>query len=357
LSSVIINNELYLANKNAKVVTVAVINYNGAPIVGLCLESILKCSYPNLRVIVIDNASTDSSLNILEKIAKKDSRVKIIKNKKNIQYAKACNLALITSNSEYVAILNSDTVVEPNWLEPIIELFQKDRSVCVCQPKIRIFRYNNDKIIKTRILDSAGVFLSRIGFLVARGNQEVDMGQYNTLSEVFSVKGAAMVLDRYKVLKIGGFDEDFIAWNEEADLCWRVWLSGYKVAYVPASLVYHFGSFSYKSGGLEARRSWLRLGVKNYIAMWMKNLQLKSVSVMISGIIILLIGSLLMLFKDRGSGIAMFSGIVDIFRDMKKILSKRSIIQKNRKISDNEIFQRFATTKNLREFIVALKKL
>ncbi len=216
---------------------VAILNWNGAELLRRFLPSVLQHSR-EARVYVIDNASTDSSVEVLKN---EFPEVVIIQNDGNYGYAGGYNQGLKSIPEEYVVLLNSDVEVNENWLQPLVKRLNDQPELGALQPKIldlkrpEYFEYAG----------AAGGWLDNLGYPFCRGRifdeLEKDQGQYNEYQELFWATGACMMVRQSAYSQAGGLDESLFAHMEEIDLCWRMHLRGFKVACEPASVVYHLG--------------------------------------------------------------------------------------------------------------------
>lgn len=247
-------------------VSVIILNYNGRLFLQDCLASVLKTSYKHFEVILVDNGSIDHSLTDALKVFGNDPRVRAFRNQENLGYAGGNNSGLLQAKGDLVVFLNNDTKVTPEWLNDLVSAMQSHPDVGVCQSKIRLMGHSNR-------LDVVGTFLTPYGFLTYVGLGEEDQGQYETPTEIFSAKGACMMVRKSLLDAIGAFDSEFISYFEETDLCWRAWLSGHRILYVPGSVVYHaWGGSTYQLS--QARRNALLVfyGFRNRITSQVKNL-------------------------------------------------------------------------------------
>lgn len=219
-------------------VAVVILNYNGQPYLEKFLASVRNSSYPDLSIYVADNGSTDQSLEWLAAHAPEIRRIDL---KKNYGYAEGYNRALRQVNSDYYILLNSDLEVEPDWINPIVQLLENDPETAACQPKIRSFTDKHS----FEYAGAAGGWIDYLGYPFCRGRvfdfTEEDEGQYNRQEEIFWASGAAFFVRAALFHQIGGFDPDYFAHSEEIDLCWRLKSAGYKIQMVPESVVYHLG--------------------------------------------------------------------------------------------------------------------
>jgi GT2 family glycosyltransferase len=218
-------------------IAVVILNYNGEKLLQQFLPSVLEHS-KIATVIVADNASPDQSLEILKS---QFPSVKVIALDKNYGFCGGYNRALKQVEAEYFVLLNSDVEVTPNWLDPIIDLFDSDPSIAAAQPKILSYHQKTH----FEYAGAGGGFIDSLGYPFCRGRlfdfTEIDKGQYNDTREIFWATGACMVIRSKIYIDLGGLDEDFFTHMEEIDLCWRIQRAGYKVMYLGQSSVYHVG--------------------------------------------------------------------------------------------------------------------
>lgn len=219
-------------------VAVVILNWNGKDYLEKFLPNVLQYSKEIAKIYVADNASTDDSVNYIKN---NFPEVGIVINDKNYGFAEGYNVALKKIEAEYFVLLNSDVEVTENWIEPIIELMDKDQSISACQPKIK--DYNNKNYFE--YAGAAGGFIDYLGYPLCRGrifnHIEEDKGQYDDIVEIFWATGACMFVRTSVFKELDGLDNHFFAHMEEIDLCWRMKNSGYKVMYHPRSIVYHVG--------------------------------------------------------------------------------------------------------------------
>ena len=220
-------------------VAVVILNYNGEKYLADFLPSVLASNYPNLRVVVADNSSTDNSLEFLANNFKE--QVEILNLQKNYGFAGGYNQALRQVHAPYYVLLNSDVEVAKDWMLPIIELMEQDPKIGAAQPKV-LAHHNKNQF---EYAGAAGGWIDNWGYPFCRGrileNCEMDEGQYDERQEVFWATGAAMFIKGELYHDLGGLDAGYFAHMEEIDLCWRLKRAGYKVIACPESVVYHVG--------------------------------------------------------------------------------------------------------------------
>ncbi|HLK30621.1 MAG TPA: glycosyltransferase family 2 protein [Puia sp.] len=248
-------------------VAIVILNWNGRNYLQQFLPYVLQSSYDNKEVIVADNASDDDSVQFVQT---NFPSVRIISMKENYGFAKGYNEALKSVQSDYYVLLNSDVEVTPNWIEPIIDLMERDKTIGAVQPKI--LSYNNKEMFE--YAGAAGGWMDYLGYPFARGRVfdvcEKDNGQYDDEEKIFWATGAALFVRAGLFHELKGFDNYFFAHMEEIDFCWRMQLSGYNVYACPKSMVYHVGAGTLKKGSSKK----IFLNFRNNLIMLAKNLPL-----------------------------------------------------------------------------------
>ncbi len=219
-------------------VAVVILNWNGLSYLQKFLPSVLASTWPNLEVVVGDNASTDTSIDYLQQ---NYPQVKLIRNNDNYGYTGGYNRVLAQVEADYYILLNSDIEVLPGWIQPVITMMQQDEMVAAAAPKIKSYA-DKDSFEHA---GAAGGFIDKYGYPFCRGRLfyevEKDKGQYDSSGEIFWASGAALFIKSKYWKQAGGFDEQFFAHMEEIDLCWRLKNMGLKIMYCSDSVVYHVG--------------------------------------------------------------------------------------------------------------------
>ncbi|MBU8881719.1 glycosyltransferase family 2 protein [Kaistella sp. DKR-2] len=243
---------------------IAILNWNGKSWLEKFLPTVNAHS-ENAEIYVIDNASTDDSVQFL---TSNFPNVKIIRNLTNFGFAGGYNEGLKKIDAEIYCLLNSDVEVTENWLKPVLNLFENNISIAAVQPKI--LDYNRKNFFE--FAGAGGGQIDNLGYPYCRGrvfeNIEKDQGQYNDETEIFWASGCCLFIRSKDFWQMKGFDERFFAHQEEIDLCWRLKNSGKKVFYTGKSTVYHVG------GGTLNKQSPQKtfLNIRNNFSMLLKNM-------------------------------------------------------------------------------------
>ena len=232
-------------------VSIIIVNYNGKELLQKCLDSLLKVNYNNFEIILVDNNSTDGSV---EFITKNYPSLIIIKLDSNKGFAEPNNVAAKISKGKYLLFLNNDTVVTPNFIFEMVKVMETDKKIAICQSLL---------LKPDGSVDSSGDFIDHLG-VVYNSKTEID-----EIREVSSARGASMLVRSDIFEKLDGFDQKFFITFEDVDLCWRSWILGYRVLIIPTSIVYHEGGITIKKIKSEIAFH----GFKNQLAMKITNFE------------------------------------------------------------------------------------
>ncbi len=313
-------------------ISAIVLNYNGHNSLGMglgnCLSSVFSTDYPNYEVLFVDNASTDDSLVYVSRNFGKNSRLRIVRNDKNFGFAEGNNTGIRKAKGEYVVLLNNDTIVEPEWLKELVIVARADR-VGAVQSKLLMLK-------SPELIDCAGGLIDYYGYHFERGRGE-ESSKYCQVAEVFYAKGAATLLKREALEKSGLFDPDIFLYFDEADLCWRIRLSGERVLFAPKSIVYHAQGLT-ASSFQEQRR--LFFYIRNHLMVLLKNYDLGNMfwAVAASVLYEMRNASLFLVRRKPLVSLAIVKALVWNVFNLRSTWKKRQTVQRLvRKISDKEL--------------------
>ena len=239
-------------------VSVIIVNYNGGSKLLECVDSVFRFT-SDFELILADNASTDNSLQLIEK---RFPQVMIVRNSENLGFAGGNNVAIKRSKGRWIVLLNPDTKVTNKWLDNLLNRADLSSQIGIVAPKLL---HMDGKTINS----TGHVFDFRRGFARDRGSGETDEGQYEVAQEVASCCFACAAIKREVVNQIGLLDEKMIMYYEDVDFCIRARVAGWKVLYSPKSIVLHHGAGVTPTRRLRAllRRSTpyrLRIMLKSY---------------------------------------------------------------------------------------------
>ncbi len=217
---------------------VVILSYNGTKWHELFLPKIVEQAESGYEVIVVNNASTDETLQYVQT---NFPSVKTLSIQINRGFANGYYEALKRVQAKYYILLSADFEVTDHWFPPLHAALEADTQLAACQPKIRYWRERE----KFEYAGAGGAFMDKFGYMFCRGriffDIEHDLGQYNDNIEVFWASGGCLAVRADLYHKVGGLDADLYAHMEEIDLCWRLKNAGFKIGYVGGSTVYHVG--------------------------------------------------------------------------------------------------------------------
>lgn len=240
--------------------TVLIPNYNGRKFIRPCLDSIRASGdYP---IVIADNGSCDGAAEEIEAyIRETDETVNLIRLPENTGFCHAVNLGLKAVKTEYVFLLNNDTVIDPECIPALESCMDQDKSIFSAQSKI-LNLYNHD------LIDDAGDLYSALGWAYARGKDK-PRSSYTRKASVFACCGAAVMYRMELLDETGCFDEEHFAYLEDIDLGYRARILGYRNIFEPASVIYHAGSATTGSRHNDFK---VRLSAANSIYLIYKNM-------------------------------------------------------------------------------------
>jgi len=219
-------------------VSIVIVNWNGAEVLPECLRSLLGLNCKDIEIVVVDNASTDNSIDIVREIC--GDKAKIVRLEKNVGFAAGVNVGVENSAGEFVTALNNDMIAEPSWLDQPLELL-KDESVGIVSCR-QMNYYDRTKVDGLYHCISKELTLLPFGF----GREFCDEELFSKPGYVLSANGGSAVIRTEVFKKLGGYDADFFGYMEETDFCLRAFLRGWRCAYAPDAVVYHKDGFTFK---------------------------------------------------------------------------------------------------------------
>ncbi|MDD4995900.1 MAG: glycosyltransferase family 2 protein [Patescibacteria group bacterium] len=368
---------------------IQIVTWNSEKFLKDCLDSIFYQTFKNFSLLIIDNGSTDRTLDIVknysqEKIKEKfgrNNKLFVFYNNKNIGYSRAHNQGFHLQKSEFVLILNPDVILEPDFLNQIIKVASKEKRTGSFGGKLLKIKSGDcecEEKIKTDILDSTGMRLFKNYHFIERGQGEKDQGQYDKQTNVFGITGACVLyrrvaLEDVKIFKINiarlrshqvratagaqfsnqiknlegigeYFDEDFFAYQEDVDLAWRLQIAGWLSLYVPKARAYH-----YRGTGLKERPNLREIikghlsrpaqveffSYRNHLWLLLKNLQTRNFFSGFFWIFLYQLGKETYLFFTKPK--VLFKGGISFFLGCGKMLKKRRMIMKQARVLPKEI--------------------
>lgn len=311
-------------------VSVVIVAWNSAAHLPHCLSALSKQTMGDFELIVVDNGSTDGSLDLL-KTTQWDFPIQVERLGTNFGFAAANNIAAHLTQGRWLALLNTDAYPEPDWLENLLRAAGEN-------PGFNFFSSRQLQYHAPHLLDGAGDVYHISGLAWRNAYQLLSTTHALEKKEVFSACAAAALYSRDEFLKIGGFDEDYFSYFEDVDLGFRLRLGGGKCLYVPEAVVHHVGS------GSTGKRSDFSVyyGYRNLVWTFVKNMPSPLIWVLLP----LHIATLLFFVAYltlRGQGRVMWKAMFDAVRGLPKVLRKRKVIQLNKKIETGDVWKVMST--------------
>ncbi len=311
-------------------VSVIIVNYNGKRHLEKCLESLMNVDYEKCEVILVDNNSTDNSVEFVKNVY---PSVIIIKLDNNYGFAEPNNIGAKNAKGELLLFLNNDTVVNPNFIREMVKVLNQDSEIAICQSLL--LKPNGE-------VESSGDFIDILGRAYMSKEKETKV------KEILSARGASMMVRKKMFWELGGFDKNFFASFEDIDLSWRAWIWGYKIVLVPNSIVYHTGGQTVQLLTPEIKFH----GVKNNLVLCLTNFETP-----LNKIIKLFYASLMKksfgisvgtdyeLARPLPSFGTVFRGLMWVLKNFKYVSVKRKKVNSRRARTTEELVQRGLITK------------
>ena len=289
-----------------------------------CVDSIINSNLKEFEIILVDNASVDSSH---LKCKEKFNDIELISNKENFGYCEGNNIGLRKAKGEYIMILNPDTKVTPDWATELQNMHEK-LGEGLYQPKILSMAEQNK-------LGTTGNEINILGFGFSRGRGEKDMQQFNDVEQIGYASGTCLFMSKQTFSKIGFLDSFLFAYHDDLDYGWRAHELGIKSYYVPTSVIYHAESFNFawkpfKFYLLERNRHYCLLIHYSRKTFYKILPELLLIEIMVFGFYIL-----------KGLLVQKIKANFNIIKNWKKIRIRYNEIQQKRILEDKEIIENF----------------
>lgn len=316
--------------------SIIIANFNGEKYLPTCLRSLLGSSISDYEIIVIDNNSTDRSLEIVREFQKKDSRIRLIKNKTNLGVPASRNRAISKCLGEIIILLDNDTQVKKNSLEQLIRPLLINKDIGAAQALLLDFENRNLIQMGGGQLIPQAIWL--IPFYQWQEYKKIKqkLGQKNIIAI-----SAALAVKREVIDKIRGYDSLLLNYTDDLDFSWRVWIAGYRVVLAHKSIVYHYTKSVARRANIGANnfdvyfqlaKNSFRSILKNYETTNVIKYLPISIFVNLSRAVLVLVRR-----KDLSALLATIYGIWWSFKNLADTMKNRTYIQTTRKFSDKKI--------------------
>ncbi len=307
-------------------VTVVIVNWNGEHFLERCLSALLAQTVIPNEIILVDNASSDASLDIVRRFPS----VRVLSQSTNLGFARGNNVAVeaAAAESEWIALLNPDAFPDPHWLEALL-------SAARDHPVFDVFGSKLVKAADLAVLDGVGDAYHMSGLVWRTGHGVLVASFSEQTHEIFSPCAAAVLYRRSALLDVGGFDEDFFCYVEDVDLGFRLRLAGYKAMYVPDAVVHHVGSAT--AGGQHSDFS-VYHGHRNLLWTFVKNMPGMLFWLLVPLHAVMNLATILW-FALKGRGGVILRAKRDALLGLPKMWRKRRTIQSSRIATVREIWR------------------
>ncbi len=305
-------------------VSVIIPNWNGRELLKICLPSLVKQTLKNFEVIIVDNGSTDSSVDFIEN---NFPLFKVIRLPQNLGFATAVNKGIKKAQGEYIFLLNNDTELHSRCIDYLVEAAENHLDTGFVSAKMLNF-------YKRNIIDNAGDDIDVVGHLITKGVGEKDSIKFNKPGYIFLTSGGGSLFKREVFKRVGFFDEDFFFYMEDADFCLRAQLQGFKGWFEPKAKIYH----------MRMATSSLNLPLMEYLTF--RNLMMTVLKNYPPRLVLTNLNWLKFLFvilntirylTFKGQAMAAFRAPIYILINLSRILKKRKKIQSLKKVTDEYI--------------------
>ncbi len=301
-------------------VSVVIVNWNGEQFLEQCLTALMTQTVKPREIILVDNASSDDSV----EIARKFPAVRLMLLEQNTGFARGNNLAIeaASADSEWIALINPDAFAEPRWLEALL-------MSAACNPESDIFGSKLVNAANPTLLDGAGDAYHISGLVWRMGHGSPVLSSAENEREVFSPCAAAALYRRSALSETGGFDEDYFCYVEDVDLGFRLRLAGHRCLYVPQSVAHHVGSGT--TGGRHSAFS-VYHGHRNLVWTFIKNMPGILFWLLLPIHVLLNLVSIIY-FSMHGQNKVILAAKWDAIKGIPKMWRKRHKIQSSRNAS------------------------
>jgi len=311
---------LSIGSADSALVTVIIVNYNGRHHLERCLPSVLQTRKNEFEVIVVDNGSTDGTIEWLSEHYRK---IRVLALGSNRGFGEANRLGVEAAQGEFIAFLNNDTEVDPGWLTPLIEALNSDEEIAAACSTLRL-------LDQPEVLNARGGGMSKLGYGFDHDFGFPVLPDVERQKDVLFPTAAAMLMRTGDWETSGGFDRAFFMYHEDVDLGWRLWLLGRRVVVCADSVVYHLCGGTTKSlRGLDWRAN---LGMRHNVRSLIKNYETRNLMIALKGIV-----GRWVRYRSVTQAVAVVAWNL---RHLPDTLRQRHWVQRRRVRSDSELFDR-----------------
>jgi GT2 family glycosyltransferase len=307
--------------------SIIILTFNAKEILHECLEPLAILDKHCYEVILVDNGSTDGTSGYIKL---RYPWVKVVTLRRNLGYAEGNNIGARYAKGKYLLFMNNDVSITHESIESLITFMEHNPRIGVVSPKIF-----SDK----EVLDAAGGEVTYpLGFAPRRGRGRKDSNKFINPELVAYAPGSLFLIRKDLFYSLGGFDPTYFCYHEEVDLCWRARLIGYIIAFYPHATAFHRVSYTTSKFSVDQayfmRRNRLVTNLKNYgasnLLVWLTIELLFASSLAVSGIVSATL---------RAYNAKYFRAVIDVLKNIRKIIEQRRVVQSTRLVSDRQALQ------------------
>jgi len=325
-------------------VSIIIVNFNGKELLERCLTSLLTTTdYPNFEIIIVDNASTDGSVELIERSFGSHSCLKVVKNHENLGHAEGCNVGARVTKGRYLVFLDSDTEIKAdgchaikneqsraaeNWLSELVKVMESDKSIGVAQAKMVLAK-------DSRQLDYICIAVDALGTWHATYGLRED--EFKENFEILAASSGCCIVRKEIFQEAGGFDSDYFIYDDDTDFSLRTRLLGYKILLVPSAIITHRGGVL---RGIDQRNVYH--SAKNRVCTLLKNYELRNLwwRFLALSFLMSIVSVGFLALRKFNEAKATMKGLLNPIISFRKIWGKRLLMQSKRRIRDAELINR-----------------
>lgn len=335
---------------NTPLVSVVVPSYNAIAYISGFMKSLLATAYPRIEIIIVDDGSTDGTLEFLQNLSLKDKRVKIIKTLRRLGLTRSRNLALQCANGQYIAFSETDMEFDKNWLTESVKELEMDKTLGAVTGKV--FDINKRKIIQAKGIK----IIPHVGWVISIGVGKID--KTDNQKYECSMGAVGSVVRRSVIEEMKGFDEAMDR-VDDIDLGWRIWIAGHRIVAIPSSITYHVTLKSWKIRGSSVTKIQQEIALARSLQMIIKNYEILNVLKFFPVAICIMTARafLNLIHGNPNAFLGLFYILFATILNSKKLLKERKIVQGTRKFSDKRLFHSIMTSISLPALYVQYQNL
>ena len=327
-------------DESCPLVSIIIVNFNGKQLLKRCLTSLLTTNYPNLEIIIVDNASTDGGVELIEKLFGSYSCIKLFENDENLGHAEGCNIGARVAKGRYLVFLDSDTEIKvsgclsvnnehsyiaENWLSELVKVMESDESIGIAQPKMVLAKDGRQLDYTCIAIDSLGTW--HVTYSLKENELKENF-------EIFAASSGCCIVRREVFNEAGGFDSDYFIYDDDTDFSLRTRLLGYKILLVSSASIAHRGGVL---RGISQRNVYH--SAKNRVCTMLKNYELRNLwwRFLVLSFLTSMVSVGFLVLKKFDEARATMNGLLNSITGLRKIWVKRLLIQSKRRVRDAEL--------------------